>query len=539
MRSLLRRARSFDPWLGALVVIFSIAYGSTLLTSVGYSGDTAKFQFLGHVPGTAHEPGEPTYLLLLQAFDRLVPFGSPAMRASLLSAVVAIFTLVAVDRILRRLSASRPAAAAGASLLGVLPVFWSQAVVAEVYTLHTLFLALILYSFLRWKQEQTLRWFVAGVAATALSFGNHLTTITFVPGLVVFVAMVDRRAFVDPKRIAIVLALIVAGAAQYLVVFARAADPSTAYVEMAPTDLTSFYYYVAGGQFAGQWYPYSWSWMFLHRLPIVSGMVWYELGLFLIPVAAGILAIHDRRFRWLLVLVMLGTGAFAAGYVIHDVFIYFLPVYLVGAVGYGAAVHAVATRVAERWRALALLALALLPLVWGARSWAWIDQHRSPRMEVTAREALASVPDGSVLVVPDYDYAAVLWYLTIGERSGSTTTVLHLHSARDFESAPHEYAVRLEEYLLGRRPLFVPVERRSIAPGARVFWFTPFSKTAPPIQSRSLVRLNPELSLRTRIDRRDEWYRTFSRRELRFVPFADDLEEIIPASPPLSPASQR
>jgi hypothetical protein len=219
--------------------------------------------------------------------------------------------------------------------------------------------------------------------------------------------------------------------------------------------------------------------------------------------------------------------------VIHDIYIYFLPVYLVCAIGYGVAVHAVAVRCEPRWRTLALLAMILVPLVWGARTWPWIDQQRSPLLERSAREVLAAVPDGSVLVVPDYDRAAVLWYLTIGERTHSSVHILHLHSARGFESAPHEYAARVRDYLLDHVPLNLPVERRSVNPGAKVFLYAPYAQPAPPPSSRLMARLNPSLYVRNAEVRREERRRTFAAQGLRLLPLTSDLEEIVglPSAP--------
>jgi hypothetical protein len=43
-----------------LILILGSIYSLTLLPGVGYSGDTAKFQYVGHVLGTDHPPGCPT-----------------------------------------------------------------------------------------------------------------------------------------------------------------------------------------------------------------------------------------------------------------------------------------------------------------------------------------------------------------------------------------------------------------------------------------------------------------------------------------------
>lgn len=527
------RWRSINVWMIGLILLFGTVYYATLLRTVGYTGDTAKFQFLGHVPGVGHEPGSPTYLMALRAFDLLVPFGTPALRADLLSAVFALLTLVMVVLILQRLGVSRELAAAGAALIGCTPAFWSQAVIAEVYTLHTLFLALIVWSFLRWRQDGSLFPFVAGCAATAISFGNHLLTVTVVPALAYLVYMTDRRTFFDPRRVGIALACIILGAAQYLLLFIRTADPATAYVEMAPTDLSSFLYYISGGQFSGQWYPVSFHWFVFSRLPMVAGLFWYELGLFLIPAFAGILVIRDVIARTFLLLIAFGCVAFAAGYVIQDVFIYFLPVYVVAAIGYGSFGSWLTQRSGGRWRIPATALILVLPLIWGARTWPWVDQSRSVMMERHARAAIEFVDSNAVLVTPDYDYAAVLWYLTIGEgQQDRGISVLHLHNAADFESSPHEYATRLARYVLEAEPLWLPVERRWVPAGHDVYLFMPYMKPLPPRPSRSLARINPELNfhLNTQV-RRAEWEQTISARGLRLISVTEDLQRIVPIAP--------
>lgn len=59
--------------------------------------------------------------------------------------------LVALRRVLTALTGEPGAALAATALLGVAEPFWSQALRAEVYTLHALFLALILGLVVQWR----------------------------------------------------------------------------------------------------------------------------------------------------------------------------------------------------------------------------------------------------------------------------------------------------------------------------------------------------------------------------------------------------
>src|SRR5688500_17569623 len=81
--------------LGSLLVAaLGASYVATLLPGVGYSGDTAEFQFAGKVLGTTHPTGYPTYLVLNHLFVRLWPFGTVAYKANLLSAVFCVTAIV-------------------------------------------------------------------------------------------------------------------------------------------------------------------------------------------------------------------------------------------------------------------------------------------------------------------------------------------------------------------------------------------------------------------------------------------------------------
>jgi hypothetical protein len=89
------------------------------------------------VLGVGHPTGYPTYMMLTHLFTFL-PIGDPAYRVNLASAIYGAAAVFAVYLAGLRLGGKPVAAAAGALAFGLSGAFWSQAVIAEVYTFEAL-----------------------------------------------------------------------------------------------------------------------------------------------------------------------------------------------------------------------------------------------------------------------------------------------------------------------------------------------------------------------------------------------------------------
>jgi len=167
------------------VYLISMAPG---LTWANYGTDGGDLITAAATGGVAHPSGYPVYLLLARLFQ-LLPVGSLAFRTNLMSAVAAVAAAVLVYELVTR--AALPlsergnwlAGLASAYAFGLSPLIWSQAVITEVYALHALFVASILYLSteylsVRFAQKQLDRFLGLLVG---LAIGNHLTSILFLP----------------------------------------------------------------------------------------------------------------------------------------------------------------------------------------------------------------------------------------------------------------------------------------------------------------------------------------------------------------------
>ena len=131
------------------------AYARTLAPDVLY-GDSAEFQTLAYTLGTTHSTGYPIYLLLARLLGFL-PVGSLAWRVNLLSAIGAAIAVSGVFLLTRYLTRSRIGALLGSVALGLSYTFWSQAIIAEVYTPALAFLSLIVLLLWRWHRAPARR----------------------------------------------------------------------------------------------------------------------------------------------------------------------------------------------------------------------------------------------------------------------------------------------------------------------------------------------------------------------------------------------
>jgi len=174
----------------ALPALFCLGiYIYTLAPSV-VGGDSPEFVGAIHVLGVPHPTGYPLYMLLGKAFELLVPVGGIAYRINLFSAVCGAAMVALLSLLVLRVTGSRLAAMVAGIVGGLNGSAWSQAVMAEVYTLHGVLVMVVLLALFNWERQRT--WRAVAWLALATGFGlAHHRAILFIatPALIAAVAL--------------------------------------------------------------------------------------------------------------------------------------------------------------------------------------------------------------------------------------------------------------------------------------------------------------------------------------------------------------
>jgi hypothetical protein len=235
-------------------------YLNTLAPSITWRHDGADGGDLiaaAYTFGIPHPTGYPLYVLLARLFTFL-PWGDIAYRVNLMSAFFAAATIPLVylassillaptveteegpvlgtaeglvlstvegwsDRIAAPVTAVTAALAFAFS-----PIFWSQAVIAEVYTLNAFFVGLMIYLLSHCAKART---FSSGPCLFyllaffyGLSLGNHLSMLFLLPAGLLLALRGEFRRFLKPKTLATASALFLLGLSVYLYLPLRAAQ---------------------------------------------------------------------------------------------------------------------------------------------------------------------------------------------------------------------------------------------------------------------------------------------------------------------------
>jgi hypothetical protein len=182
---------------GALFLAAFSLYLLTLAPSVAtLFDDSLEFQLVTVRLGIAHPTGYPLYTLLGYLFTWL-PVGNVAYRVNLMSAVFGAATVAALYPFILRLtrpSRGWPAhagAVMGALLFAVGPVFWQQATIAEVYTLHAFLMVLILLAAVTARTVNDVTWVAM---LFGLGLAHHRTTVLLAPAVGLFLLLQFRGA---------------------------------------------------------------------------------------------------------------------------------------------------------------------------------------------------------------------------------------------------------------------------------------------------------------------------------------------------------
>ncbi len=182
--------------------------------------DDSVFILSGYFNGVSHPPGYPLYTLLLHLFSQ-IPIGEIPARAHASSALFAALACVLLFRIFCRVGLERPLAALGTAAFAVSNTFWSQSIIAEVYSLNLLLnLGLFLFAlnidraYNLGAQDATARPrdFALFSLFLGLALANHWPlTVLALPGYLLlvarpFVALRNKLAAVLPAAVSIGLA---------------------------------------------------------------------------------------------------------------------------------------------------------------------------------------------------------------------------------------------------------------------------------------------------------------------------------------------
>jgi hypothetical protein len=500
---------SLDWLVGVGVALAALGlYISTLAPTV-LEADAGEFQFVPWLPGIAHPTGYPLYILLGWLWTHLLPVGEVAWRMNLLSALFAAITVGLTYAVARRLldttwpgtpnPARMSAAALAAGIFTVTPTFWSQAIIAEVYALHALFVATILWLVLRHhavmpqnrssehtpqvyfgtapkisaddvspaepayenhKRPPKTRSSKLLVFALGLGLTHHSTTILLLPAVLLFF-WVRRKSsdwaafeigstkslatyallFVTPLLLYLYLPLI-ASSTPYSTLILSDTRTLTLYDNSVP----GFLRHVTGTVFAGGLQPTA---VGVERLLLVWQLLRQQVSWTgIILAVVGLINLWQRRqvaFLLLTSIAFLSYVAFNLIYFIGDVFVLFIPAWLIVClwIGIGSLglAHLVASRFVRRnmgadefvtfkgmreqlaqnmYRivtTLLLLIFLVLPVGLLVTSTADINQKNNTAIRTRWQEILEEpLPESAILLSNDRNEIMPLWYFQYVER---------------------------------------------------------------------------------------------------------------------------
>ncbi len=423
---------SFIPLLA--IYLLTLAPTITWAHHGDDGGDLVTAVARGSIP---HPPGFPAYLLLGGLFIRL-PWGDPAWRLNLMSAVLAAgaagltaaaMSLLPCSGISRETGGKKqeagnrrqataesvicnPQSAICAGLsLGLAPLFWSQALITEVYAPAALFTALVAYFALRGGPAWALG------LTWGVGMGAH-PTLLFLAPLVAW-GVWKKPGFSEKTRFLVqagLLALLGWGAMYGPALLARSCAPSP-WGDVST--LAGWWALVSGRLYHGYLFglPLA-SWP--QRLLAWAGLLARQFTPFGAALA-GLGWVHLwREQRAFAVVSALAFGAFnlyAIGYNTADSLVYLVPALPLAALWLGAGLVQATNWLGRqlRWGAWAVL---LLPLLQALLFWGQTDLSGDQAAMEWAERVLQRAPSQAVILTAQDGHTFTLWYVhgVLGER---------------------------------------------------------------------------------------------------------------------------
>jgi hypothetical protein len=288
--------------LPLILIISLIGVYLGTISPVVYLGDSGELTAAAFSLGIAHNSGYPLYALLGKVFC-LIPIGNIGFRMNLMSTSLAVLTLWLIYSLIAKMTASKVAAFVGAGFLAFTPVFWSQTVSAEVYTLHAFFVALLMRLLWWWDEKREFYALMLFVFITGISFGNHLQTVMLAPGVLFIVLTADREAILDVRQFLVLSVFFVVALSVYLYLPIRT-EAGAAIHWGDPNSLDRFVAHVTGRSHRESYVLNKTPAEYLVRTKEALMFVWSQFGVMVLFSVWGLVKLASRRWRVFFVLVV-------------------------------------------------------------------------------------------------------------------------------------------------------------------------------------------------------------------------------------------
>jgi hypothetical protein len=427
--------KKFLPYLPILILamgllavyLLSLAPDFTWANDGADGGDLITAAATG---GVAHPTGYPFYLILARLFQ-FIPIGTLAYRTNLMSALASIAAAVLIYFLVQRETNGWAGLAAGFAF-GLAPLVWSQAVITEVYALHSFFVALILFltsiSTERAVKPEHVKWLdrLKGMVF-GFALGNHVTTVLLIPVLLFSALRSDLSESTSALKISLgkfrvrlefqalmrqLLWMTGAAILVYATLPLRAAfHPPVNWGN--PSTWNGFAWLVSGSLYQDQFLFTPTAILLRMQAGIASLLAQFGI----VGLAFGLICLfmffRPSRLMFNTLWIALASVIFAIVYGTYDSFVYLIPAFLCFSIWIGIGLDGIMKASASRWKFAGVmigLVYAVFIFASAINTWHQVDSARDPIAEQFATMVLTQAPDHAIVFAQGDQAVFDLWY---------------------------------------------------------------------------------------------------------------------------------
>ncbi len=376
--------------------------------------DSGELVVAAYTLGIPHPPGYPLYTLVAAMFAHL-PFGEPARNVALFSALAAAGAAILIYWMARGWKQpGQPAwsvqGSAAAAALGwaFAPLFFSQAIIAEVYALNALLVTALLAAALsRFSYRLELVAFLLG-----LGLSHHISILLLAPSALLLL----RGMPWERKRVLRAGLYFLAPLFLYLYLPLRAAaSPPINWGD--PQTVDRFWWMVSAAPYRAYLFDVTPSDVW-GRVAMAARLLFQQFQIW--GVALGLWGVArmwlgadqpTKRQSWALALGFMLVSVYAFTYATPDSYVYLLPAFTIFAVWIAFALGDLATRLPTPWgKSILVSALLLLPGYNLVTSFSSMNLSRDRTAYEYAQNVFHSVPRDAVIFADGDEHLFALWY---------------------------------------------------------------------------------------------------------------------------------